>query len=384
MADRVPKVLLSAGMIQSGHSGVGRYVVELANRISKMGTVELHVAGLDEDRRLFGSVDDRLWISIPPSSAGGLRNLLWHQFKLPTILRSGGFDLLHIPSYRRVVASCPITQLATIHDCAPFRLRDKYGLLRGFFGRHVAPWLARRCDHVLTVSEFTKRDLIHFFKLPSTGVEVVYNGLNHETYRPATSAAVADFRERHGFKQPFLLFISRLEHPGKNHLRLIEAYERYRETSGADMLLVLAGAPWHGAEVIESRVRESAFADSIRLPGFVVEEELPLWYAAAEALVFPSLMEGFGLPVVEALACGLRVASSNRGSLPEVGGDAAVYFDPEDVVGMAEAILQLCQEPAEARQARIDTGIVHAAGFNWDVAAKVTCQTYSKMGNIAE
>ena len=131
MSDAQPKVLLSAGMIQGGLSGVGRYVVELANRIALMEGVELHVAGLDSDRSLFPDVPDACWISIPPSSGGGVKNLIWHQRRLPRILREGGFDLLHIPSYRRIVAFCPVSQLATIHDCAPFRLRDKYGALRG-------------------------------------------------------------------------------------------------------------------------------------------------------------------------------------------------------------------------------------------------------------
>ncbi|MGB0745273.1 MAG: glycosyltransferase, partial [Opitutales bacterium] len=160
MPERKPKVLLSAGMIQGGLSGVGRYVVELAGRISKMDTVSLHIAGLEADRQLFPDIADSRWVPIPESASGGLKNLIWHQFKLPKLLKEGKFDLVHIPSYRRILAFCPVRQLATIHDCAPFRLRDKYGALRGLFGRQLAPWMARRCEHVLSVSEFTKQDLV--------------------------------------------------------------------------------------------------------------------------------------------------------------------------------------------------------------------------------
>lgn len=366
-------------MIQSGHSGVGRYVVELASRIAKMDSVELHIAGLDADRRLFHGVPDSSWQSIPVGSGAGVRNLFWHQRHLPDILRAGAYDLLHIPSYRRIVAICPVPQVVTIHDCAPFRLRDKYGLLRGFFGRQVVPFLARRCQQVLTVSEFTKQDLVRFFQLPENRIDVVYNGLNHQLYRPRTEEEQAAFRQRQGLGRPYLLFISRLEHPGKNHIRLIEAYERYRETNCGEELLVLGGAPWHGAEVIEARVRASKFADSIRLPGFMEEDELPLWYASAEALVFPSLIEGFGLPVVEALACGLPVATSDRGSLPEVGGEAAVYFDPEDVDAIAVAMHRLHDEARALHQSRIESGLQHAANFDWDGAAVATCQSYLKM-----
>lgn len=374
-----PRILLSAGMIQSGHSGVGRYVVELANRIAKMDMVELHVAGLDDDRQLFHELPNSAWLSIPARQGTGLRNLIWHQLHLPAMLRKGGYDLLHIPSYRRVLAACPVPQLVTIHDCAPFRLRDKYGLLRGFFGRQLAPLLARRCQQVLTVSEFTKLDLVRFFRLPEARIEVVYNGLNHQLYQPRTEADQAAFRQRQGLDRPYFLYVSRLEHPGKNHLRLIEAYEQYREVCGGEQLLVLGGAPWHGAAVIQARVRSSKFAESIRLPGFINEADLPFWYASAEALIFPSLIEGFGLPVVEALACGLPVASSDRGSLPEVGGEAAVYFDPEDVAAIAAAMQRLHQESPAQRNTRIAAGLQHATNFDWDAAAEATCQRYLKM-----
>ncbi|MGZ0655019.1 glycosyltransferase family 4 protein [Coraliomargarita sp. W4R72] len=370
------KILLSAGMIQGGLSGVGRYVVELANRMRKFDTIELHLAGFDSDRHLFPEFSDDRWVSIPESAASGVKNVLWHQFKLPGILKKQTYDLLHIPSYRRILACSSIPQLVTIHDCAPFRLRDKYGALRGLFGRQLSPWLARRCEAVIAVSHFTKQDLIEFFKLPADQVEVIHNGLSHGTYRPQTAEALSAFRKSHNLEQPYYIFVSRLEHPGKNHVRLIEAYEAFRQNCDTRIQLVLGGAPWHGAEVIQQRVADSPYAKDILLPGFMVEAELPLWYAASEALVFPSLIEGFGLPVVEALACGVRVVSSDSGSLPEVGGDAAIYFDPESVPEITKAMQALHSETPVQAQDRIQKGLKHAGSFDWDIAAKLTCQSY--------
>jgi glycosyltransferase involved in cell wall biosynthesis len=370
------KILLSAGMIQSGLSGVGRYVVELANRMIHFDTIELHLAGFDADRHLFPDFPDSRWLTIPSSAISGVKNVAWHQFKLPGLLKQKSYDLLHIPSYRRIVARSPIPQLVTIHDCAPFRLRDKYGLLRGLFGRQLSPWLARRCEAVIAVSHFTKQDLIEFFKLPADHVEVIHNGLSHGTYCPQRKSVLLAFRELHDLQHPYLIFVSRLEHPGKNHVRLIEAYEKFRQQSERKLQLVLGGAPWHGAEVIQQRVVASPYAEDILLPGFMEEAELPLWYAAAEGLVFPSLIEGFGLPVVEALACGVRVVSSDRGSLPEVGGDAAIYFDPESVSAIMQAMQALEAESVAEAQARVEKGYQHAATFDWDVAAKLTCQSY--------
>ncbi|MBT63184.1 MAG: glycosyl transferase family 1 [Puniceicoccaceae bacterium] len=375
MSQRI-KILLSAGMIQSGLSGVGRYVVELANRMRSFDTIDLHIAGFDADRALFPDFDDAHWLSIPASATSGVKNVLWHQVKLPRLLRQHGYDLLHIPSYRRIVACPKIPQLVTIHDCAPFRLRDKYGLLRGLFGRQLSPWLARRCNAVISVSHFTKQDLVKFYKLPSEQIEVVHNGLSRDVYCPQQIEDLRTFRAKHGLEQPYLIYVSRLEHPGKNHVRLIEAYEDFRDNTEQAIQLVLGGAPWHGAEVIQKRVTDSPYAKDILLPGFMEEAELPLWYAGAEALVFPSLIEGFGLPVVEALACGVRVVSSDSGSLPEVGGEAAIYFDPESVSGMTGALEMLYSESSEQIQQRIERGLKHASLFDWDIAAKLTCQRY--------
>jgi glycosyltransferase involved in cell wall biosynthesis len=377
------RILLSAGMIQSGQSGVGRYVVECANRMRQFDSIDLHLAGFDADRHLFPDFDDAHWLTIPSTDASGLKNVLWHQFKLPGLLKSNHFDLLHIPSYRRIVANSPIPQIVTIHDCAPFRLRDKYGALRGIFGRHISPWLARRCDAVLAVSHFTKQDLIDYFKLPAEKVQVIHNGLNHDAYYPRSAEALSAFRAAHGLNQPYFLFVSRLEHPGKNHVRLIEAYEEFRRATEKKVQLVLGGAPWHGAEVIQRRVAASPYAADIILPGFMDEAELPLWYAGSEALVFPSLIEGFGLPVVEALACGIRVASSDRGSLPEVGGDAALYFDPESIPAITAVLQRICGPATLEAGERVKKGLQHAAQFDWNTAAKATCCCYSNtLGKI--
>lgn len=376
MKRSAPKVLLSAGMIQKGLSGVGRYVVEIARRLGPDPALSLHVCGLDADRGLFPTVPDERWIQLPARFGTGAANLLWHFGWLRGILRRGNFDLYHSPSYRRIIPVCPVRQIATIHDCAPFHLRDKYGAARGFFGRVLVPAMARRCPRVLTVSHFTAGDLTRFFKIPPRRITVVHNGIDHAVYRPRAEAELTAFRERMGIERPYLIYISRLEHPGKNHVRLIEAYERARSGGGLDAPLILGGAPWHGANVIRARAVASPHAADIRLPGFIDEADLPLWYGAARALVFPSLMEGFGLPVAEALACGTPVLSSDRGSLPEVGGDAALYFDPTSVDAIADALANLgARSPAEAAAFR-ERGLQQAGRFHWDRAARATADAY--------
>lgn len=371
------KVLLSAGMIQGGRSGVGRYVISLAAAlVENHPEVELHLAGMDEDRQLFPFLPDERWVSIPPRYSRGPLNLLWHQMLLPGILKRGRFDLVHVPSYRRMLAFSPVPQVATIHDCAPFILRDKYDAYRGWFGRVLVPWIARRVDRILAVSEMTRRDVIRFMGVKEGRVETALNGIDHVQFRPQLPEDIEAFRVRRSLERPFFLYVARLEHPAKNHVRLIEAFSNLVASGDYDGDLVLPGASWHGAEIIEAAVAASPCKERIRLEGFVENSELALWYAAADALVFPSLMEGFGLPLLEAQACGTRVATSDSTSLPEVSGPAGILFDGLDLKSIEAAMRQVATMDRIERRDREKQGIGWASSFTWKAHAKIASRVY--------
>ncbi|MBK1882420.1 glycosyltransferase family 4 protein [Luteolibacter pohnpeiensis] len=374
------KVLLSAGMIQGGRSGVGRYVICLAEAMVKeQPQVELFIAGFDQDRGLFPWIDQSHWVSIPEKMSGGAQNLLWHQLSLGNIAKHLGADLLHIPSYRRMLIQSPVPQVATIHDCAPFVLRDKYDFARGFFGRVLVPWIARRVPEIIAVSETTGSDIVHFMKVAKEQVTVIPNGMDHTMFRILNEDAIQAFKKRKGLEQPFFLYVARLEHPAKNHLRLINAFEKLIENDGFSGQLVLPGAPWHGSEVIEEAVRSSPHRERIRLEGFVDNDDLPLWYAAAEALVFPSLMEGFGLPLLEAQACGTRIACANSTSLPEVAGPAGLLFDGLDEESIYESMKTLAEMSPEERLQKEKAGVEWAAKFTWSAHAEKAVEVYEKL-----
>ena len=374
------KVLLSAGMIQGGRSGVGRYVIALGEAlVREQPSVDLFIAGLDADRALFPWLRDERWVSIPTRMSGGATNLLWHQVSLNKVVKRLKIDLVHIPSYRRMMWSCAVPQVATIHDCAPFILREKYDHLRGFFGRVIVPMIARRVQRVIAVSGTTGKDVVRWMKVPAVKVMVVPNGIDHLMFRPPAAAAVAEFRQRKNLTQPFFLYVARLEHPAKNHLRLIRAFESLARSGAFSGHLILPGAPWHGSEVVEQAVANSPFRDRIRLEGFVDNADLPLWYAAAEALVFPSLMEGFGLPLLEAQACGTRIACADSTSLPEVAGPAGILFNGLDESSIAAAMTRLAAMDEEERRKREREGIVWAGGFTWSAHAAAATKIYREV-----
>ena len=252
------KIGFSTSVIQRGKTGVAQYVFALLRAmLAHTDRHEFNLFVLEEDLPLFDFAKNKMkLISVAEKFRPAVKNVLWHQTQLPKLANNLGFDVLHVPSYRRMLwrASCPL--VATIHDLAPFHIRGKYDWKRMIYGRVIVKQLARRQDEIIAVSENTARDLEHFFGLGRNRVNVVWNGIDHQRFQPDDVAAAKVLAaEKWKLNRPFFLFVSRLEHPGKNHVRLIEAFNQFKATTKSDWLLALGGSDWHGAEANSCRRR---------------------------------------------------------------------------------------------------------------------------------
>ncbi len=207
----------------------------------------------------------------------------------------------------------------------------------------------------------------------SERVIAVPNGVS-EAFCPADAAAVAEFRRRRGLPERFILFLGTLE-PRKNLVRLLDAYAIWRRASQEPVVLVIAGGKGWFYETIFAHVARLGLEDTVLFPGFVPADELPWWYRAAELFVYPSLFEGFGLPVLEAMACGTPTITSRASSLPEVAGDAALLVDPEDTGELTDAIARTLSEPMLADELRV-AGPRQASRFTWARTAAATAGVY--------
>jgi len=374
------KIGLSTSVIQRGQSGVGQYVLALVRALlpaAREHHFTLYV--LEADRPLFAFAAGAMRLEIvderhrPP-----VKNILWHQTVLPRLARQAGLDVLHVPSYRRMAWPRPCALVATIHDLAPFHLAGKYDWARMFYGRVIARRLAQRQDEIIAVSELTARDIKTFFGVPASRVTVVPNGLDHDRFQPGPKAAACAAVCAHaGVTGPFFLYVARLEHPAKNHARLIAAFNAFKSATGSPWQLVLAGGDWHGAETVHALVRASPVARDIHRLGFVADADLPDWYRAADTFVFPSLFEGFGLPPVEAMACGCPVLSSTRGALAETVGPAAGRLEPEDTAQIQAQLTRAARDAAWRTQLRT-AGLDRAREFDWQKTAAATLAVYAR------
>ncbi len=330
------------------------------------------------------------------------RRIAWEQTRLA--VESRRLHLLHGLAFATpLTAACPT--IVTVPDLSFLRFPEAFRPFQRAYLSLITRISTRRAARVIAISESTRQDVIALCGVAPERVVVVPVGVT-EAFCPAPPGQVAEFRRRKGLPERFILYLGTLE-PRKNLARLIEAFGMWRrppsippargeeararsETGpssamegsgrsltepGVGVKLVIAGAKGWYYEQIFSRVRELGLDDDVIFPGFVPGDELPWWYRAAELFVYPSLFEGFGLPVLEALACGTPVVTSQASSLPEVAGDAALLAPPDDTGALAAAIGRVLGDPALRAQLRT-AGPHQAARFSWQRTAAETIAVY--------
>lgn len=373
------RIGISTSVVERGQTGVGQYLLALIRALLRLpGRNEFVLFVLEEDLPLFEFARKRMRIvTVPEHFRPPVLDIFWHQTRLPRLARALELDVLHVPSYRRLLWSRPCPLVGTVHDLAHFRIHGKYDWLRTLYGRRIAPRLVQRQDHLIAVSNNTAQDMTTFFQVPEERVTVIYNGIDHGrfflTSRKQAKAAVA---ERHGLRAPFFLYVARLEHPAKNHLRLIEAFTRFKAGEQSPWQLVFAGRDAKDAAVIHSAIRQSPVAADIHSLGFVPDEQVPTLLRAADVFVYPSLYEGFGMPPLEAMACGCAVICSDGGSLREVVDHAGVLVNPEDVDELKFRMAQLAGDSGLRERWQM-AGVAWAKHFDWHKTATATMQVYA-------
>jgi len=297
--------------------------------------------------------------------------IFWEQCLQPVIAARQGIDLLHMMAYvSPVVATKPT--VVTVHDLSFLRSPERFRPANRAYLSLFTGLSCQRARRVIAVSEHTKQDVMKVYGLPPEKVDVVYSGLDSHFARPAPEA-IAEFRRAHGLPEKFILYLGTIE-PRKNLSTLIRAYAKVRP---AGVKLVCAGGRGWMYEDVFQTVEELRLSRDVIFPGFQPTEDLPYWYSAAQLFVYPSSYEGFGLPVIEALACGAPTITTNASSLPEAAGDAALLVPPDDIAALAETIARVLADSGLLAELAA-RGPAQAARFTWPDCARDTARTYAK------
>jgi len=305
-----------------------------------------------------------------------LRRILWEQVAQPWQL--GEFDLYHALAFvSPLILRRP--SIVTVYDLSFLHYPQVLSGSRRLYLRLFTALSCRRARRVIAISHSSAHDLTASLGIPAKKIDVAAPGYDAQVYKPLPREQVEVFRQRHNLPERFWLFLGTLE-PRKNLVTLIEAYAALPPSER--LPLILAGGKGWLYEDIFSSVERYNLVKDIRFPGYIPVEDLPLWYNSAEVFIYPSIFEGFGLPVLEAMACGRPVIISEATSLPEVAGEAGMHIPPHDVTAWTAALRRAFSDVAW-RAETSQQGLLEAGRYRWDATARVTIDSYRKALELA-
>jgi len=268
-----------------------------------------------------------------------------------------------------------IPTVLTVHDLIFERFPQYHKRLNRLFLTRAMPLFTRRASAIIAISQATAADLVHFYGIPRERIHVIYEAPAPH-FRPPPEEEIRRVRRAYGLPPRYMLTVGTIE-PRKNLGRLLQAFEQLHGQGLVDGLVIVGAKGWL-YESFFQQLAQSPVRDHVHLPGFVPDADLPPLYAGATLFVLPSLFEGFGLPALEAMASGAPVALARSGALPEVGGDAACYFDPTRVEEMVR-VLGKCLDDAALREHMRQAGLAQAARFSWQKTAEQTASLYRRL-----
>ena len=369
------RVSLDATAVPDRPGGAGHYILELARALARAGAVELSVVCRRGDAARWRPQPDAPAVTVVEAGpAARPVRLAWEQVGLPRVLAGLGVHVHHAPHYTMPhLARLPT--VVTVHDLSFFSHPEWHEPTKARFFRAAIRAAAARADAVVAVSAATAARLADRVRTRAQ-VHVIPHGVDHARFRPGDGEQDAAARARIGARQPYVAFLGTLE-PRKDVPSLVHAFDRVAEKH-PDLTLVVAGARGWGTEAVEAAVRATRHPDRVRLTGYVDHADAPALLRGAAAVAYPSLEEGFGLPALEALACGAPLVTTTGSAMEEVAAGAALMVAPGDVAGLAQALDALVVGgPTVDERRRL--GLEVAARYSWDASAAAHAEVYRSL-----
>lgn len=305
-------------------------------------------------------------IVVSPPSRHPFLWYYWFEHGIPKVLKAINADIFVSPDgYLSLKTNVP--QLAVIHDINFYHNPKGLPFFASHYMNYYFPRFAQKAKRVVTVSQFSRTDIAKNFNIDISKIDVAYNGAS-DKYRPLSEKDIQLVRQDISYGQPYFLFVGALN-PRKNVARLIEAYDLFRKKSGSTIKLLLVGEPMFKTTDIEIAYRNCTHSSDVVFLGRKGLDELARITGAAHAVIYPSIFEGFGIPLLEAMKCGVPIAASNATAIPEISGNAAIYFDPYSVNDMANAMHRIVYD-MELRGVLSANALVRQKLFSWDKTAQ--------------
>jgi len=366
---------IDATSIPRQMAGAGVYTYNLIRAVAAVDHENEYTVFAKSDAFDDLNRDEPLFRTVRVSTRSRPARLLWEQLALPIHLRRQKIDVLHSPHHTApmVVAGC--RRVITFHDLTFFLLADRYPRSRLMYFRAVSWATARVADALICPSQAVRDDIVRILHARPEKVHPIAEAAAPEFQPIKNRAALEKLRTRYALPERFILSVGSLE-PGKNRAALLKAYAGLRKRGLEQKLVVVGQRAWKYEDDL-ALAEELGIKGDVLFTGYVPPEEMPALYNAADLFVFPSLYEGFGLPVIEAMACGVPVVASNLSAIPEVAGEAALLVDPRDIDQLCDAMERVLRDK-RLQAALRRRGLERAQGFSWERAARETIAVYQE------
>lgn len=369
-----PRILLDATAVPADRGALGRYVDGLLRALHELGA-DLAVACQRADEERYGALAPQAQIVKGPAAlAHRASRLSWEQSGLPYVARQVNADVIHLPTYTIPIQAGRPT-VVTIHDVTLFAEPEIHDPVRTTYIKSATRTAARRATRLIAPSRATRDELVRLLGADPSCIDVAYHGVDHEVFHRPSADEIKRVSDRLGLHgHPYVAYLGALE-PRKNVPNLIRGWVRACSDYPDPPALVLAGSGGWDDEV-DAALSTVPLELNVVRPGYLPWPALPGFFGGALAVALPSRGEGFGLPVLEAMSCGAPVLTTRRGPLPEVGGDAVAYTEP-DASSIAAALEALIEDP-DRRAALADAAYERSQGFSWHASAEAHLMSYER------
>ena len=351
---------------EHGRSGIGAYILSLVKNLPK-SSYEFQLFGHELDKYTYTSNTDYIDFAGIDISDTKLSEKIWHFKNLNLFIKKQKYDAVIYPAGIELLP--PIFTVLSVLVIQGLLSSDLNILTKIGIKRTL-----KNTAGIISPSKFIQKDLLEY-GVSAENIQVIYNGIDSTLFKPVEDRdSDTVLMQPFSIRKPYIIYASRITKPEKCHVELIKAFSIFKKKFGTGHRLVIAGSDGDNTEAVHNAVLKSGYSSDILLTGYFPHENLPQLYASADICIFPSMVEGVGLPVIEAMACGIPAACASAGALPEVAGNAAVFFNPKNPEEIAEVISGLIDtdENKERRSEIIKRGLEWVARYNWKTTAEQT------------
>ncbi|PIE97782.1 MAG: glycosyl transferase family 1 [Treponema sp.] len=374
------KIGINAFGCKHGRSGIGAYVYSLVNNLPEIEH-EVSIFGPELDRYTYTSDIDYVayeGISIDDTE---FAEKLWHKTHFNAFVQKTKYDAVLFPAGTGLLPIANFSKPVFLVIQEPIEPEKKS--LFGFFSKFSNKMIFEKATGIIAPTKYIKKSLIEA-GIPKNKIKVIHNGINTDIFHPRKiNENEVALMEPFAIRRPYIIYASRISEPEKHHVELIRGFSIFKQKTNAPHRLVIAGAEGENADIVYNEVMDSPVSSDILLTGYIEHEKLANLYVASDLCIFPSTIEGVGLPVIEAMACGIPTACANAGALPEIAGYASHFFDPENPEAISAAIMELATfsdgSTDDYRQKMTEKGLEWVKKYNW---TKTSIQTFDYITDL--